>query len=971
MRYILTLIVIIILMAQPLFALAHATPVTYVPQASQVLPQAPNQIKIQFSEHVEPQASNIVVFAPDGKRINSDDGVVDPTNKHWYATKLQDGDKGTYIVSWQVISADDGHFTKGAYSFSVGQPSVKTSQTVSTFQIVHSSTLLESLSIGSELIGQAMLLGVLIVFAYVARPLKRRLKEFMASEQVFLWRMDILMIIGGVLVIIGTASYLVLKSYELVRFEQLAFAQAFTNFLHTSAAMVSVYRGILALLFIIVWWLARKRITNATRYTRPEGLLLLMVVAMEFGRAWISHAAASLFHPTLSVIINFVHLVFKDVWVGGLIALVFLFAPMVRRIKKPAIVGFILASFSNLANIAIAVGGASGVYIVWLHLKDFSNLFTTDWGKGFLLLNMVAGILLFMRLYHEFIIERNLSVNSKTKPYALNPEPSSLGLTLPFEMWTGIVLLLLTGMLIITTPALEQKSLLQKEATSQGMNITLTEHPYQDNQMLVTVQDSASGKQVALNGLEVAISNADKGIKSLPVSLEQRFVGGYSFSQQAFSLPGNWQLTIIAHPSQGYDATATFNLVYPQEILNKRIDPANPPFTLFTLIMIAAALGAILVGIGLYLLSNRRRRYFLSRLDEVSSQPMLLKQTGAWAFALIIFGALFHVAGVTTHGGHPALIASNFERLCIKNGHFWHESVAMRQGQVLSSQAYPGCMTGHSFAAESHFSDEREYRYFTRSAQSVATLTTTPQIPTTHGQTTLIFHITNEQGYPIQELTADHDRLLHVMIIPKDFADFAHIHPEDLGPINADTLKNAIFTLSYTFPRAGDYLVAADYTVRAQAFSQTFPIHVTGEPQQAPAQIINRSNQQKIAGYAVTFGVVPKNPRARSISQINYHIEKDGKPVQTLQPYLAAPMHFAIVRDDLLQFIHTHGLLPISFMDSLFGANIHQQHGILPDHFGPDIQGTITPPTPGGYELFGEFKDQGKVITTHFHIDVQ
>ena len=43
---------------------------------------------------------------------------------------------------------------------------------------------------------------------------------------------------------------------------------------------------------------------------------------------------------------------------------------------------------------------------------------------------------------------------------------------------------------------------------------------------------------------------------------------------------------------------------------------------------------------------------------------------------------------------------------------------------------------------------------------------------------------------------------------------------------------------------------------------------------------------------------------------LSYFFTKNGKPVDDLEPYIAAEMHVAIISTDLEQFIHEHGMSP-------------------------------------------------------------
>src|SRR5581483_4609949 len=193
-----------------LVVFAHATPLSYVPDASSVLQSAPAQISIRFSERVEPAASTITVYAPDGSRADKNDTKVDSIDPRLLRVSLADKGRGSYAVSWQVVSADDGHFTQGAYVFSVGAPSNNSAAPASSsFQVEHSSSLPEGTIIGIELVGEAALLGLLVVVVFVWRPMRRRhfvsaLAEF---DTVFLRRLNLILLSGFVLIIGGAARY--------------------------------------------------------------------------------------------------------------------------------------------------------------------------------------------------------------------------------------------------------------------------------------------------------------------------------------------------------------------------------------------------------------------------------------------------------------------------------------------------------------------------------------------------------------------------------------------------------------------------------------------------------------------------------------------------------------------------------------------------------------------------------------------
>ena len=103
-----------------------------------------------------------------------------------------------------------------------------------------------------------------------------------------------------------------------------------------------------------------------------------------------------------------------------------------------------------------------------------------------------------------------------------------------------------------------------------------------------------------------------------------------------------------------------------------------------------------------------------------------------------------------------------------------------------------------------------------------------------------------------------------------------------------------------------------------------------------------------------------------------YFPKKNGAPVDNLEPYLGAAMHLAIVRADFGDFIHRHGEVhaPGSAPQPQTPVGTHVHSSYLPPAFGPNVEAHMTFPEPGIYEIFGEFKHEGKVMVSRFFVQV-
>ncbi len=695
-------------------ALAHATPVNYEPALSAVLSQAPSLVQLDFSEALEDSASSIKVYGPGGQRVDAGSAYGSVTDRYRYSVGVSAAVPGTYTVVWQVAAADDGHFTKGTYTFSVGQasPTVAGTSTNEQFEIVHSSPLVEGATVALELIGSAILLGLMVILRWLIKPLRRYYPEFFSAklEQGLTTKIKRLVTVAVLAVIAGGLAYLILQARSLASLQATHFASAFEIFALTLAGRYTIYRMLLVIAFAFGFY--RWYRVEADKHLYKEELVLWSILLInDLARTRVSHAAASDFHPVISVLINFTHLVFKDIWVGGLLVMMVLWASIFKKLKDLRIASFILTAFSKITSVCLAVAGATGAYVIWLHLKSPANILTTGWGAWFVVLTIFALIMLALSLYHQLVIERYIvglvtdgQLTKQRKEHITN-----LAFSFPFEMYMGICVLLVTGAIIITTPPLTQHHEFQRNAIDQGLQIHLNEHPYETGQLLITLTDAKKRSETGVDKLVVTLTNPDKALGPITVHPDQRFAGGYVFPESLLTAPGIWHIDSVAQRASVPDSKASFMLDYPRELDNDRVHFNQRTFDSFAMLNVVVALVAIVSGWLLYRYSDRLQARLTGRsatTPEVSGFGLNMR--GAWILPLIIAGAMLH--GFTgEHTGHSGLLQSGFQQECQRDGNIWEENVPMRAGLVTSSLALNGCNITKS---RYHFIDQREYQYF-------------------------------------------------------------------------------------------------------------------------------------------------------------------------------------------------------------------------------------------------------------------
>jgi hypothetical protein len=88
------------------------------PRAGSTVKVAPAQVRLWFTEALEPAFSGAQVLNDAGQRVDKADSQVDPSDRRLLRVSLPPLPPGTYKVIWRVLSVDS-HVTEGDFTFRV------------------------------------------------------------------------------------------------------------------------------------------------------------------------------------------------------------------------------------------------------------------------------------------------------------------------------------------------------------------------------------------------------------------------------------------------------------------------------------------------------------------------------------------------------------------------------------------------------------------------------------------------------------------------------------------------------------------------------------------------------------------------------------------------------------------------------------------------------------------------------------
>lgn len=235
--------------------------------------------------------------------------------------------------------------------------------------------------------------------------------------------------------------------------------------------------------------------------------------------------------------------------------------------------------------------------------------------------------------------------------------------------------------------------------------------------------------------------------------------------------------------------------------------------------------------------------------------------------------------------------------------------------------------------------------------------------------TTLFFTIKDNQDAIVKDLETVHEKLVHLLIVSKDLAEFYHVHPEQQA--------DGSFKVMHAFPNGGDYRLYVDFTPQASSqIVEQVNVKVSGTERAAVPLVPDQTLEKTIDDLRVVMK--PEGDiKAGNELMLNFQVfdAKSGNPVTDLQNYLGALAHFVIISEDMKDFVHAH---PMSKGEKMDGMKMDESKPHSHDKTEGDakkvseseVSAHTAFPRTGLYKLWAQFQRNGKVISVPFIVNV-
>jgi len=368
-------------LAAPASALAHAALLRTSPQASVTVNHPPKEVRMTFSEAVEPRFATVSVTDPQATQETSGPSHRDAADPDTLVTPLKPNlAQGWYLVYWRVISAD-GHPVKGAFLFSIGPnpgpqpqfviPSLTESAATPGLLVAKWVTYLSAMCA----------VGLLLLRLFVVRDIPRRVAgaSLRSVSTAFFVSIGIALVATPIYGEMSTAKFAQAGFFDFGTVVPLLTASHFGK----SLVDLELVLALLALAGTVAIWL-----DAPLRKHRSVAALLALVGAL-------AAAGSALFIPGLaghaaqtsprwlSLLIDWFHLLSGSFWIGGLVGLLVL-GWRLGELKVQALT-VCVPRFSRLALVSVLVLVGTGIGSALQHFPTLDSLWTTSYGKALLL----------------------------------------------------------------------------------------------------------------------------------------------------------------------------------------------------------------------------------------------------------------------------------------------------------------------------------------------------------------------------------------------------------------------------------------------------------------------------------------------------------------------------------------------------------------------------------------------------------
>jgi copper transport protein len=523
---------------------AHAFLERSDPPAQSILPVAPAQVSLWFTENLEPAATSARLLDQRGEDVPGTSFDIGEPNQ--LIVSLPGGlANGTYSIVWRNISTEDGHPATGYVPFTIGT-AADVAEIAAPADAGGSTGAPQWLRAGARwtaFLGLFAALAVWPVWSLILAPVLARDPDLLAPVLPMVGRFAL----GGLMLsAMGNLAALLVQAADLGG----DYGDALrTTLVDTRFGTLMILRFalliVLALILsFVVWNDPWRRETEAT-------LGIIASLALVAPYSLNAHAAAQPEGRAMAIASDIVHLIGAGLWAGGVALLLAVLLQLWRHGPEHAVranLASLLPRFSAMAIAAWICLTATGVYAVWLQVGGLDAARETDYGRALLVKLGIAVLLLALGAWHFLVATRRVLRAPPEGERAAGRFRASLGV----ETGLIVLILLVTGWMTSQPPAREAwataspantpSMVVALEANGIAGQLSIAPGTAGPNTIRLTLPtgEAPPGAEALLR-----LTGPDPGMGEQEILLPPVGDGAWAVTGSHFSVEGSWSVTAI------------------------------------------------------------------------------------------------------------------------------------------------------------------------------------------------------------------------------------------------------------------------------------------------------------------------------------------------------------------------------------------------------------------------------------------
>ena len=469
---------------------AHAILLRSDPAKDAVLSVAPDQVRLWFSETLNPAFSTAAVVNGANRRVDNRDAHISPSDATEMDVTLQPNlPPAVYVVIWRTDSNDDGHILSGSFLFMVSRPD-GTVPTLSGGTIpgqnvfgasnltglytgqLDGPTLFNLIMIMLVELGAVFWVGAQLWQLFVLQPATEEHEELSGINHQVQRRFEkrfslptlLLLLLANAGVLIGQAITITGGNVAS------AFAPTLLGELITSGRF-GAYWLMRVIVIVLALRLSLYRLQVYRLQPVPRSRLvkafvpwtnLILGLALFIAIAMSGHAAAT--SPNVMVfalVVDWFHLLAAALWVGGMMYIATSYLPILLQssvAERAYSLVTMLPYYSPWALAGIIMMAVTGPFSATVHLNSWEQLLTTAYGRALVVKILLVGGLLLTSAIHVLLLRPRLKKEYKKYTYTAKRLQSIQAEKAPSHTVVGAPSLASTAAMRSSTDQVEEES---------------------------------------------------------------------------------------------------------------------------------------------------------------------------------------------------------------------------------------------------------------------------------------------------------------------------------------------------------------------------------------------------------------------------------------------------------------------------------------------------------------------------------